>query len=245
MLDDDGRHAILFLKALLLLHIFELLISRCEIVQRHDRRQRMVRDRWAGQASLLTALPARECLVPTVLAERAQFLVYDICGEHHIDERLPEAVQLFVRLVDAIPKVLELRFHQQLPRQIDRILLCHALILVQLRDGRFLLDQLGVGDTGVIDVMDQGGQKARELRQRIGSDAVRRLVQIITIRLLVLHVFIINGIGTGNNSRQQLHGRFHHMAGMREIVKRIVMVHGCDDANEFLDFRLDFGAQND
>lgn len=46
--------------------------------------------------------------------------------------------------------------HQQVPGQVDAVLLSHTLVFVQRSDMSLLLDELSVGDSGMIDVMDQG-----------------------------------------------------------------------------------------
>jgi hypothetical protein len=84
----------------------------------------------------------RECFVPACIAQYLKVLVHNVGGHDGVDNKLPKALPLVIGLVDGAAKRLVLIIHQQVPRQVNRVLLGDALSLVVIRQFRFLLDKL-------------------------------------------------------------------------------------------------------
>jgi hypothetical protein len=74
-----------------------------------------------------------------------------------------------------------------------RVLFCHALVLVHCGDLGILLDELGIQQSSIIDVVDQSGAGTGELNERVRCDTVGVLVEGIgACLLLVAKVFVVN-----------------------------------------------------
>src|SRR3569832_705947 len=97
--------------------------------------------------------------------------------------------------------------HQQIPGNIDRVLFRHTLVLVDGGNVRLFFDQLLVGDSGMIHIVNQGGENGGKLREWIRCNAVRVIVQILgSIRFRFVTVWLsgdIFQIGS-DNARQEL-----------------------------------------
>jgi hypothetical protein len=87
-----------------------------------------------------------------------------------------------------------------------------------LGNGGVLLDQLRVGDTGMIYIMNQRSDDAGKLRERVGRDAVGMIMErLVSKASRMVH-------GRSNDAREKLGDRHGNMASVFKIVKRIVSI---------------------
>jgi hypothetical protein len=115
-----------------------VLNNDCRLAMHFFRRRRDVRAK-------RTICRFFECLGPPILSELPELLVKDIGGHDRIHQDLAEPVKFRLGAVDALAQVVESGIHQRVPRQINRVLLGGALVLVggcQVR-GFFLQDEVG------------------------------------------------------------------------------------------------------
>ena len=93
--------------------------------------------------------------------------------ETYIDDQLSEPNQLGSFGEQESTKAFIFGFHQQIPRQIQTVLFGNGTIVILLGHIQFFLDQLSIGHTLVVYVMDQGTPSTSKLSQWIRCDAYR------------------------------------------------------------------------
>ena len=114
---------------------------------------------------------ALEGLDPAGLAGRAELLIDDIGGHDGVDDEVSEAAELVFGLVDAASEVDVHGLHEQSPREVDGVLLGDGLVAVHLGQVGLLLDELRVRHVLVVHVVDEGGEGAREVDERVTGES--------------------------------------------------------------------------
>ena len=185
VLDDDGRLAI-----------------ECFFVLQFGKRVIFV----------FTVLMTVERSLPAGLAQRAEFLIENVRGQHRIHNELAEMHHFDFRWKDVAAQDLVSGLHQNLPGNVHRSLLGDALVVIFGGRIRFFQRQLTVRHARVSCVVNQCAEHHGELLDRIGRDAVRVLMQILGDLLEFFRLFlfgilsIIDGI-RHDDSLEKLVGR--------------------------------------
>mmetsp|Transcript_14253 Transcript_14253/g.39279 ORF Transcript_14253/g.39279 Transcript_14253/m.39279 type:complete len:273 (+) Transcript_14253:1190-2008(+) len=181
----------------------------------------------------------REHLLPPALSQSLQTWVEQIRCQNAVHHELAETSQLHAGGADAGAEIFVPIIHQQIPCQVDRLLLRHAAMTVQLGHIRIFLGNLVIGDPGVIRVVNQRGKDDGELCERIRIDAVRSMVQIHSVRHVQL-AFV------DDDAVQELVSGHGHVAGVVEVVIMVgVVVQFCDSGDVVSDLFHDLGTQVD
>mmetsp|Transcript_20742 Transcript_20742/g.59103 ORF Transcript_20742/g.59103 Transcript_20742/m.59103 type:complete len:458 (-) Transcript_20742:2691-4064(-) len=110
--------------------------------------------------------------LPTFIAQRLHLRVEDVRGHDHVYDVLPKPLELQLVAEDASLQRGKFGLHQQIPRNINRILFGHTLILVLRSKRRVFLCHLAIRNSTVIDIVNDAAKDHGKLRQRIGSNAV-------------------------------------------------------------------------
>lgn len=95
------------------------------------------------------------------------YLVDDICRHDSVNHKLSESLKVFFGLVDTTSERFIFSLHEHLPPKLDTVLFGDRL-LVDLGVGCVFLDELSVGDTRVVNIVDDGRKDDRKL----GSDVI-------------------------------------------------------------------------
>mmetsp|Transcript_6025 Transcript_6025/g.10920 ORF Transcript_6025/g.10920 Transcript_6025/m.10920 type:complete len:297 (-) Transcript_6025:499-1389(-) len=101
-----------------------------------------------------------------------------------------------------------------------------------------LFDQLGIGHTQVVCVMDQSTQYTGKLCERIRCNTKGVIMQS---RCQVPAFFLVHDIGRGNDTGQKLGYRHRHVTSMLKVVEVVVSMHRRNRANvqpQFTDYIL-------
>ena len=70
--------------------------------------------------------------LPTRIAKRFQFLIYDIGRHDRVDNQLAEPLHLGFSAINGTTKIIKAVIHEQIPSQVNRILFSDRLIVVKL-----------------------------------------------------------------------------------------------------------------
>mmetsp|Transcript_20517 Transcript_20517/g.58330 ORF Transcript_20517/g.58330 Transcript_20517/m.58330 type:complete len:223 (+) Transcript_20517:668-1336(+) len=182
-----------------------------------------------------------ECLFPPLFLLLLASLVEDIGGDHHVNHHLAETNQFGLVSEQAFLQVAECGIHQHFPRDVDRILLRHAPGFEFLCHVWVFNTELGVGNTNVINVVDECREHDCDVRQRIRGDSVRVIVQFCrhAIQRCGFHDEIVGR----NNTVQYLVGAHGHVRCMAEVVEWVVVLVGVGNTRNVVPQLFGYGCR--
>lgn len=113
-----------------------------------------------------------ENLLPSCVSGGLQVFVEYIRCHDKIYNQLPEPHQFIFGGKDTLLQMLVLRLDQQVPCQVNTILLRYTSVFVLVCQSRFLLSPLRVGTARVISVVDKSGKQDAKVCQWVTGDTV-------------------------------------------------------------------------
>ena len=118
-----------------------------------------------------------ESLASATVAESLEVLVHNVGRHDRVDNKLAKATHLLIRGAQGAAEIIELFVHEQVPGQVHRILLGHALAMIRGGDIDVLLDKLSIRYTRMIHVVNERCKHAGKLRQGIRRDTAGVVVE--------------------------------------------------------------------
>lgn len=173
-----------------------------------------------------------ESHVPSRIPKLLEVLVHDIRRHDGIHYQLPESNHFRLGSTNRPAQEGKGIFVQEGPSNVNRILLGDAPVGVGVRHGRGLRDQLRVGDTGVVDIMNERRENTGELGQGIRGNSIGVIVQedAQLTPCVAAALCVIDGIRS-HDTTQELGNGHGDMGRVLEVVKAVGgMVHalrGC------------------
>mmetsp|Transcript_20032 Transcript_20032/g.35263 ORF Transcript_20032/g.35263 Transcript_20032/m.35263 type:complete len:209 (+) Transcript_20032:691-1317(+) len=181
---------------------------------------------------------------PASISVCLELLVKDICGEYGILQNTRESFlfRLVVTAADAIHQVLKFGLHQVTPGKVKGVILSYTLVVVNGCNSSSLFDQLIVGNTCVINVVDQSSIYDSELGQGTGCNVIRVFLEVAKVtnfavrsfRLFTDSYFLGWRTGAMVHTREHFHATHGHVGGMFKVVERVLPVHGCNSVHMLL-----------
>jgi hypothetical protein len=178
--------------------------------------------------------------LPTGFTQLFQHRIHDVRCHDCIDDKLSETFNVATIGAKRIAKLRIRRFHEHIPCEIDGILFRDTPSFVHDSQLVFFLHELVVGHPGMVHlkhqhlttktieiarveaiwagiqtyVVNQRSKNASELRQRIGCNPVRMIMELGQEILITFLGITKKGIRRRNNSREQLGYAHGYMRGL-------------------------------
>mmetsp|Transcript_20879 Transcript_20879/g.57739 ORF Transcript_20879/g.57739 Transcript_20879/m.57739 type:complete len:272 (-) Transcript_20879:2492-3307(-) len=162
--------------------------------------------------------------IPAYISQILEFLIHHVSCHHRVDNQLAEPLQFHLCATNGSTELGETIFHEQPPGNINRILFSYALLAIQISKCRILLDQLGIWDARMINIMNQSTKAARKLCEGIRRDAVGVTVKS---RCESFAFDVVLDVGGCDNATQELYRGHYNVRRMLKVMERVVFVkHG-------------------
>mmetsp|Transcript_18196 Transcript_18196/g.37516 ORF Transcript_18196/g.37516 Transcript_18196/m.37516 type:complete len:205 (+) Transcript_18196:445-1059(+) len=177
----------------------------------------------------------RKGFVPSLVAGSLEIFVDNVSSADSIDNQLAESGSFLLGLADCLAKHRKPVLKKKAPCKVDGILFCNTLFLVESCHIGSLLDQLGIGNTWMICIVNQCGEDACELSKRIASNSIGMIMEVFVS--LNVHIRC-------NNAAQQLCYRHADVTRVLKVVEGVFRIHESDYGHIFTELRTNVWCED-
>mmetsp|Transcript_11437 Transcript_11437/g.23447 ORF Transcript_11437/g.23447 Transcript_11437/m.23447 type:complete len:318 (-) Transcript_11437:1209-2162(-) len=155
-----------------------------------------------------------ECTFPSVFSHGLEISIKNIRGHETIDNKFSESLDFEIGLVNRATQINIFGFHQHSPRNIKAVLFGDRLVLVVGCQINLLVGKLSIGDTAMINVMDERGKDQGKMSHGVTGDS----------KCAIVSLQITSNFLRRQDSRQELGRRLDHVTSMLKTVKGIATI---------------------